>query len=295
MPRKKSIELPEPISKYFANSTNKVFRYADLVEILASYKHDWGLPSNTTIPTFIDSVLDQSEMSSVKLSFPHRGEIRYLWGNVSEYELALSLRPNSYLSHQSAVYLNGLTDLSPKNVYINHEQPPKRTHPSSLQQDRIDLAFSRKCRITTMKAKYDKTIIWILNGMHTGQLGVIEIIGPKGEKIRSTNIERTLIDIAVRPIYAGGTSEVLKAYEVAVAGNKVSVSNMVDALKKLNYIYPYHQVLGFYLDRAGEDGAAFHHEFEIKYDFYLAHHMSEPLYSHKWRLYYPKEFGAEIS
>ena len=34
-------------------------------------------------------------------------------------------------------------------------------------------------------------------------------------KIRLTNIERTLIDIAVRPVYSGGVFEVLKAYRLA--------------------------------------------------------------------------------
>ena len=49
----------------------------------------------------------------------------------------------------------------------------------------------------------------------TNALGVIEIQGSEDETLKVTGIERTLIDIAVRPVYAGGVFEVLKAYKLA--------------------------------------------------------------------------------
>ena len=64
--------------------------------------------------------------------------------------------------------------------------------------------------------------------------------------LRFTNLERTLIDAAVRPVYAGGVFEVRKAYQLAK--EKVSVNRLAALLQKLNYIYPYHQAIGFYLE-----------------------------------------------
>ncbi|MBN1765422.1 MAG: hypothetical protein JW860_09220 [Sedimentisphaerales bacterium] len=89
----------------------------------------------------------------------------------------------------------------------------------------------------------------MLNGMHIGNIGVVEADGYEGEKIQLTDIERTLIDIAVRPEYAGGPFEVLRAYKSAK--NKVSINRLTALLKKINYVYPYHQVIGYYLDKAG--------------------------------------------
>lgn len=66
---------------------------------------------------------------------------------------------------------------------------------------------------------------------------------------------------------------------------------LVSMLEKLNYIYPYHQAIGFYLDKAGyyEDSALkLLQKFGLKYDFYLAHQIDDVDYSKEWRLYFPK-------
>jgi predicted transcriptional regulator of viral defense system len=69
-------------------------------------------------------------------------------------------------------------------------------------------------RISQNVAGYKKYKICILNGMYTDRLGVIEVLH-NGAKISVTDIERTLIDIVVRPGYSGGVSEVLSAYNLA--------------------------------------------------------------------------------
>jgi predicted transcriptional regulator of viral defense system len=115
--------------------------------------------------------------------------------------------------------------------------------------------------------------------------------GPEGEMIRVTDVERTLIDSTVRPVYAGGVFEVLNAYRLARP--RVSVNKLAATLKKLDYIYPYHQVIGFYLEKTGvykETSIALLQKFDFKYDFYLTHGMKETAYSEKWRLYFPKGF-----
>jgi predicted transcriptional regulator of viral defense system len=106
-----------------------------------------------------------------------------------------------------------------------------------------------------------------------------------------TNIERTLIDIAVRPFYAGGTSEVQRSY--VKAKRKTSVDMLVSILKKINYIYPYHQVIGFYMQRAGFGDSALNplKKLGLKYDFYLDYGMEEKDYSKEWRIYFPKNIS----
>jgi len=145
-------------------------------------------------------------------------------------------------------------------------------------------------RTTKNVAIYKDQRICILNGMYTGQLGVISFQGPEGEKLRVTDLERTLIDIVVRPGYAGDVFEVLKAY--TLAKEHISVNKLVATLKKLDYIYPYHQAIGFYLERAGYKKSLIEltQNFEIKYNFYLTHRMRDMDYSPKWRLYFPKGF-----
>lgn len=121
-------------------------------------------------------------------------------------------------------------------------------------------------------------------------MGVNEIKGPSNEKLRVTDIERTLIDIVVRPIYAGGVKEVLKAYRQGK--NFVSVEKLAETLQQTDYVYPYHQAIGFYMEKSGAYDES---EFQLlkktpmNFDFYLDYKMHEFKYSEDWKIYYPKD------
>jgi hypothetical protein len=64
----------------------------------------------------------------------------------------------------------------------------------------------------------------------------------------------------------------------------------VATLKKLGHLYPYHQAIGFHLERAGYSGPALDllRGMGFDFDFYLTHRMEDRDYSKQWRLYYPR-------
>jgi hypothetical protein len=265
----------------------KVFKLSEISEILKQNKKAWHIYNSVGIREFLSLLLSETPLRKVQLDFPNRKETRYLWSNASVFELALSLRKSLYLCHQTAAYIHGLTKQKPKDVYVNYEQP-KHSENRDLSQENIDLALAKPVRITRNKAQYRNMTLWILNGMYTGCYGVIEKRGTKKERLRLTNMERTLVDIAVRPVYSGGVSEVLLAYKRAKG--KVSIDGIIKTLQEMNYIYPYHQVVGFYLERTGVYDPNLVDrllDFGTEYNFYLVHGMVEPLYSEKWSLYYP--------
>jgi hypothetical protein len=289
--RKTRIDIAKPdIVKHFEEYPVRVFRRSQIEEILSSNRNFWRLTQTMTVNEFLEYLLDKTKLKAVKLKFPSRTETRYVWNDaVSVYQLALSLKSDSYFTHYTAMFLHGLTEQIPKTVYLNFEQSSEGHFGASLEQKNIDWAFRRKPRISNNIAVYGDQRICVLNGKYTGRRGVIELEDEFKVKIQATNVERTLIDIAVRPFYAGGVFEVIKAYRLAK--DKVSINKMVAMLKELDYVYPYHQAIGFYLERAGVYRASVMKllkKLGIQYDFYLTYQMKEMDYSQDWRLYFPK-------
>jgi predicted transcriptional regulator of viral defense system len=117
-------------------------------------------------------------------------------------------RKAGYLSHATAVHLHALTAHPSNTVYVNFEQTAKR-HTGKLSQESIDRAFANRQRRTNYVFAYRDAEIAILSGKQTGRLGVTKKEISGGNIIDATNIERTLVDITVRPDYSSGVKEVL--------------------------------------------------------------------------------------
>jgi len=288
--KKSRLKIAKPdIQKSFESFPSRVLSRSQIDKILSSNRVFWRVSASTSSQDFIDFMLKETKLKLIRFKFPSRSILRYVWGNASIYEIVLSLKSESYFTHFTAMYLQELTEQIPKTIYLNFEQLPRYRVNRKLTQKRIDFAFRKPWRVSKNKALYKDYNVCILNGMFTDKLGVIKTRSPNGETISVTNIERTLIDITVRLTYSGGVFEVLKAYKLAKG--KVSINKLAAMLNKLNYIYPYHQAIGFYLEKAGVYRATqinLMRKFETKYDFYLTHQMKDMSYSKKWRLYFPK-------
>jgi len=283
-----SIAKPK-IEGFFNSNQVSVYTRKSLELILFENRKEWQLLRSTSFYEFLGYLETRSKLTNIELNFPSKIINRYVWGEEKPgllYQIGLSLGSNSYLSHYTAVFLHNLTEQIPKKLYINIEQGEKAVV-GKLTQESIDGAFQKPARQTENIASFQDYKIAVLYGKNTKQLGVVDQRA-EGVPVRLTDIERTLIDIAVRPVYAGGVFEVLKAF--ILAKEKVSINKMKAYLSKIKYIYPYHQVLGFYLEKAGyPENRVKLLEKDIKFNFYLTHEMESPAYSKRWRLYYPKE------
>ncbi|MGH9747404.1 MAG: type IV toxin-antitoxin system AbiEi family antitoxin domain-containing protein [Candidatus Acidiferrales bacterium] len=247
------------------------------------------MPASTTGNQFIDFLLQKTRFKLVTIqSLDYKSIDRYVWGTASPYALALSIKNGAYLSHATAVFLQALTDQIPNIIYVNHEQSAKPKPIHSLSQEALDRAFKNKQRRSNYIFRHDEWQFVVLGGKQSGRLGVVAMSSPLGETLQVTGLERTLIDAAVRPDYAGGVYQVLEAYRSAKS--KLSVNVLMATLKKLDYVYPYHQAIGFYLQKAGYEQTRWERLKRLpqQFDFYLAHDIREKTYNTDWRLFVPK-------
>jgi hypothetical protein len=279
------------IRNFFDLLPKQVFSRRDLSTIFSQQKTAWSLAQGTTSNEFVDFLLQHTKLQKAELkSKTYTSPVRYTWGDASPYLLALSLRKAGYFSHATALVLQGLAEKNSKNIYVNFEQSPK-PRLGHLTQESIDRAFANRQRQTNYIFRHKEWRIAVLSGKNTSRLGVITLRTSEADKLDVTNLERTLIDITVRPEYAGGVDQVLKAYESAK--QKISVNALMTTLKQLNYIYPYHQAIGFYMYTAGYEESRWGRlkQLGFKYNFYLAHHMGDKTYNSEWCLFHPKRFA----
>lgn len=291
--RPSRIEIAQAdIVRLFRNSSQKIYWPSELSGILAENRTAWRLSSGMSAPAFVRFLLEKTPLQMIRLTaVNHSGHVeRYVWGSASPYQIALSIRRDAYLCHGTAVFLHALTEQLPATIYVNSEQSPKPQSRGTLTQEGIHRAFKGKQRQSTLLYQHEGAQFLVLNGKYTGRMEVGSMASDEGEVLSVTKLERTLIDISVRPAYAGGVYQVLEAYRRAK--ERVSVSTLLATLKSLDYVYPYHQVIGFYMQRAGFE--AKHYErlrkIGLDYDFYLAHDIREPEYDSTWRLFFPQGF-----
>jgi hypothetical protein len=82
----------------------------------------------------------------------------------------------------------------------------------------------------------------------------------------------------------------LKAFKASCS--LLSIENLLSYLQTIDFKYPYHQAIGFYLEKAGFPEEITSRLFALRseFDFYIDYHIDNQEYDSKWKLYYPRGF-----
>lgn len=281
-----------------------ILNRSTIIKILRGLKEEDKIVERTSNSNFVKYLVNILHMfEEITIFDEKRGTTltRYVatYTPVSAYEIALSLLSKSFLSHYSSLYINDLTINDPKDIYINKEQSKKSPahHPGNITQGRVDYAFSKKMRTTTMNYNFqyhEKFYrVHVLNSKNTNNTGVVRKQPLAfSKKVPTTNLERTLIDIVVRPKYSGGVKEISDAY--LRAKEYIDIDKLVQYLKKFNYAYPYYKAVLFFLESADYDSTSldrfkknFLADATDDITFYLDYQIIEKRLNKQIGIYYP--------
>ena len=217
---------------------------------------------------------------------------RYVWGkNVAPVLVALSAKPKAFCSHGSAMWIHKLGG-DERHIFVNSEQSEKPPNRGVLTQEGIDRAFRNEQRRSKLVYSYEGTTIMVLNGKNSGRLEVESGKTPSGEEVPVTSLERTLVDITVRPAYAGGVANILASFYRARP--RASAKKILHILKALDYMYPFHQAIGFYMKRSGYPKADqdLVREVGTQFNFYLGHGIEDSMFDEEFKVFFPKSLGG---
>jgi hypothetical protein len=265
----------------------------ELANVISTFRPDWSLAERIRLDDVIGWMLEHTKLHQVAIHSEIRGStVRYIWGDASPLEIAATLAPRGYFCHATAASLHGLLTYNPETIYLNREQSAKPASDGPLSQDAVDRAFSKKQRASQDVYHWGSTRVAILSGKHSGRLEVHrQSVGGLLGQIDVTGIERTLIDLTVRPDYAGGPVQVLEAFRRSK--DRISVDRLLATLEALSYRYPYHQAIGFYMQRAGypEIEVAKLRALGTAVDFYVGYGVTERDFDSAWCVHFPRDLS----
>jgi predicted transcriptional regulator of viral defense system len=282
----------EKIKAQFDKDDLIAYTSFDLKKIFNTYRVDWSIAGYRTADHFMKYLTEIFYLKLIKLQHQSTGSIKkiYTKQNATSHHIALTIKKDGYLSNYTAMQIHQLTLQIPKSIYLSYSKSKDADdiHLLILEQGNIDNAFSKSQRTTSdiYKSEIDNLRYFFIQKSYVeNKIGIVT-----HNHVSYTDIERTLIDIAIRPAYSGGVFEVLHAFEMAKG--IVNIRKLNNYLLELNYQYPYHQVIGFYLAKAGYENRELKifKKYISSYKFYLTYNMSIKEYDEEWKIYYPKGF-----
>lgn len=281
------------IEAYFDQSAKKSFTVKALDLVLGQNRSLWSIPESKTVENFITFLEKRSQMNSSTLYRTDNNDALRLftWRTTDQLTVFTGLKNNAYYSHYTALFLHGLTEQVPKTYYLNFEHSGYQINrDTELKQTNIDKAFSKEQRKAGEQFSFNQSTVILLNGQYTNRLGVVA--HTEGDiHYAHTDLTRTLIDISIRPAYSGGVFEVLKAYKSAKS--QLDSNKLKAYFNQMGFIYPYHQLIGFYLEQASYPESTLKlFEETMDLNFYLTYNMKNPQFNERWKLFYPRGLDA---
>lgn len=212
------------------------------------------------------------------------------------YTIANGLEKNRYISHYSALHANQLILDQSGKIFLKRERKTTSLRKDLNQKD-VDISFSLPMRASSLvyNITWDKKeySIILIEGTGNQKLGINKIYINDFSYFYCTDIERTLIDIVMRPRYAGSLDNIVIAFNNVK--DDIDLEYLATILNTLNPMYPYENNIAFFMYAANyplKKIDLFLSKINLKkvnYKFYLDYQMISKKYNEDFNVYYPSD------
>ncbi len=252
-----------------------------------------GQTRYSVVANLIDDLLKNGIVNSHKLTAKNNKTVTLYCSRkrdkLNPYEIAHAMFPQEYFCNLSSIYYHSLTNQVPKAIYICTSG--KRINVNTVNNNELRRAFIKPHRHTNHVYTLNDYNVIVVERARISDSGVVESHPPSTllpNTSRVTCIERALIDAVVSPHYNGGIVSVYTYFRNAQ--DMLDMARLIKIYRRLNFVYPYSQSIGFLLDRAGMPKYAsdIYKTFPPERSFFVDHDAKTTwVYDEKWKLYYP--------
>lgn len=221
------------------------FSINDITSILDKLKEENLVSNSLTQNDFYLKLLDDRLVAHT-ITIRDIEKIRYtLNKEFNIYDFVYSLEKNGFFSMFTSLNIQGLTNFRDNFIFISKERMKRVNFKSKdITQEAIDKAFTNKPRRTKAYATIYNYNIVILESNNTQEIGIIKY---KGYKISSIN--RVFVEIISNIQYSKTPDDVI--YEFKNLKDKLDINEIFNIIEKFDFVYPYYQLAGYYLEKIG--------------------------------------------
>lgn len=276
----------------FTINKNKIINYIkiypfyysknDLQEVLYLLKEKKLVSESLYFDKFFNKLIDNN-LQTYTLKIKDKYYTRYsLIDSFDEYKFAATISKKSFFSMTTSLNIQKLSDYRDDFIFISKELNKRNLISTGLEQKNINNSFKNKnYRYTNNIGQLNNKNYILLSPKYSNNYEIIEFNG-----FKVSSINRVLVEMIINIQYFQSSENIIQIFRPIK--DKLDLLKIFTLLNKLNYIYPYYQSLGFFLEKIGfskKELKIFKNE-TSKFDFYTEKLKESYLYDDYWKIYY---------
>lgn len=254
----------------------------NLFEVLKVLKKKSLVSKSLSFNNFLLRLIDEG-LNQFSINIRGHSKVRYTMNKTFDiYSFCNTLERNGYFPMTTSLNIQNLSNYRNDYIFITKERTVRADfYDIKLKQEDIDRAFSKKPRRTNAHDKIEGYRVVMLE---TNNTSAYEIVDFNGVKVSSVN--RTFVEIISNIHYFQSSNKVIELFKQMEI--RLDIDIIYSVIEKFDFIYPYFQLAGFYLERIGYKREQLKQFYTKKTDlkFYTEKNKEKYSFDEYWNIYY---------